>query len=136
MNFSKDFKDPGLWRVWTQWHQTSDTACCVPDLQFVLHGNTTGLWVYKDSNTSDILWSEPLQLGHWYRLQLIVKWSTTNQGFALLWVDSRNVVNTLYITLGPASSPYSAYMRQGLYRHRNINHDQTIPHDGMAFHYH
>jgi hypothetical protein len=134
--FPSSFVTSSLWHVWTQWHQTSDTACCQPDLQFVLHGNTIGLQVYKDTNTSDTLWSEPLQLGHWYRLQLIVKWSTTNPGFVQLWVDGRNVVNTFHITPDPISSPYSAYMKQGLYRHRNINHDQTIHHDGMAFHYH
>jgi hypothetical protein len=83
-----------------------------------------------------LVWSEPLQLGHWYRLQLIVKWSITNQGLVQLWVDGRNVVNTFHITLDPTSSPHSAYMKQGLYRHKDINHDQTIYHDGMAFHYH
>jgi Polysaccharide lyase len=134
--FPSSFVTSSLWHVWTQWHQTSDTACCVPDLEFVLHGNTIGLWVYKNRDASDILWSAPLQLGHWYRFQLIVKWSTTNQGFVQLWVDGKNVVNTFHITLDPTSTPYSTYMKQGLYRHKDINHDQTIYHDGMAFHYH
>lgn len=134
--FPSSFATSSLWHVWTQWHQTSDTACCVPDLQFVLHSDTIGLWVYKSNSASDILWSAPLRRGHWYRFQLIVKWSTTNQGYVQLWVDGKNVVNTFHITLDPTSSPYSTYMKQGLYRHKNINHDQTIYHDGMAFHYH
>jgi hypothetical protein len=134
--FPSSFVTSSSWHVWTQWHQTNNDACCQPDLQFVLHGNTIGLQVYKNAQTSDTIWSEPLQLGHWYRLQLIVKWSTTNQGFVQLWVDGRNVVNTNHITLDPTSTPHSAYMKQGLYRDNTINHDQTIYHDGMAFHYH
>jgi hypothetical protein len=134
--FPSNFVTSSLWHVWTQWHQESDTACCQPDLQFVLNGNTIGLQAYRDKFNSDTLWSAPLQLGHWYRLQLIVKWSTTNQGFVQLWVDGQNVVNTSHITLDPTSPPNTAYMKQGLYRHKDINHDQTIYHDGMAFHYH
>jgi Polysaccharide lyase len=134
--FPGSFVTSSLWHVWTQWHQTNDAALPPPVLAFVLHGNTIGLWVYKSRDVSDILWSAPLQLGHWYRFQLIVKWSTTNQGFVQLWVDGKNVVNTFHVTLDPTSTPHSAYMKQGLYRHQNINHDQTIYHDGMAFHYH
>jgi Polysaccharide lyase len=134
--FPSNFVTSSLWHVWTQWHQASDTACCQPDLQFVLNGNTIGLQAYRDKFNSDTLWSASLQLGHWYRLQLIVKWSTTNQGFVQLWVDGQNVVNTSHVTLDPTSPPYTAYMKQGLYRHKDINQDQTIYHDGMAFHYH
>lgn len=134
--FPSTFVTSSLWHVWTQWHQASDTACCQPDLQFVLHGNTLGLQVYRDRSTSDTIWSAPLQLGHWYRFQLIVKWSTTNQGLVQLWVDGLNVVNTNHVTLDPNNPPFTAYMKQGLYRHPDIAQTQTIYHDGMAFHYH
>jgi hypothetical protein len=134
--FPSTFVTSSLWHVWTQWHQTSDTACCQPDLQFVLHGNTLGLEVYKAQQATDTVWSAPLQLGHWYRFQLIVKWSTTNQGLIQLWVDGLNVVNTTHVTLDPNSPPFTAYMKQGLYRSPDITQDQTIYHDGMAFHYH
>jgi hypothetical protein len=134
--FPSTFVTSSLWHVWTPWHQASDTARCQPDLQFVLHGNTLGLQVYRDRNTSDTIWSAPLQLGHWYRFQLIVKWSTTNQGLIQLLVDGLNVVNTHHITLDPNTPPFTSYMIQGLYRSSDITQVQTIYHDGMAFHYH
>jgi hypothetical protein len=142
--FPHDFVPSPLWHVWTQWHQANDNACCGPDLEFVLNGNLIGsgstgnligLEVYKDRNNSDILWTAPLQLGHWYRFELIVKWST-NQGAIQLRVDGLDVVNTNHITLDPNYAPYTAYMKQGLYRSKDINYSQTIYHDGMAFHYH
>jgi Polysaccharide lyase len=135
--FPASFVTSEKWHVWTQWHQSNNNASPPPDLEFVLHGTTLGLRAFKAPDVSDTLWSEPLRQGHWYRFQLIVKWSTgPTTGNVKLWVDGRAVVNTNHTTLATNSTPYSAYMKQGLYRDKTINHIQTIYHDGMTFHYH
>jgi hypothetical protein len=49
--FPSSFVTSPMWHVWTQWHQTNDKAPPPPDLQFVLHGETLGLWVWPCSET-------------------------------------------------------------------------------------
>ena len=134
--FPTNFPFHPKWHVWTQWHQASDTACCQPDLQFVLHGDKMGLWVINAQGNSDILWQSIVQRGHWYKFDLTVKWSTSNQGFVKLSVDNTPKVNINHITLDPRSQPYTTYMKQGLYRDKTNDLTQSVYHDLMHFHYH
>jgi len=131
-----EFPAQNRWEVWTQWHQTNDNACCRPDLEFVYNNEKIGLWVYRDTNNSDILWEEPIRREHWYDINLFVKWSTNSSGFVELWVDGENKVKKRsHVTLDPIYPPYSAYMKQGLYRHMAIQDEQSVYHDGMEFSY-
>jgi hypothetical protein len=92
--------------------------------------------VYRDRDNSDILWEEPIRRLHWYDISLFVKWSTNNSGFIELWVDGElKVKKRNHITLDPNFPPFSAYMKQGLYRDRAIQDEQSIYHDGMEFSY-
>lgn len=130
------FPAQNRWEVWTQWHQSNDAACCRPDLEFVYNNERIGLWVYRDPYNSDILWEEPIKRLHWYDINLFVKWSTNSNGFVELWVDGENKVKKRsHITLDPNFAPYSAYLKQGLYRDTGIQDEQSIYHDGMEFSY-
>jgi hypothetical protein len=120
--------DRSKWHVWIQWHQTNPNACCVPDLQFVLHKEMLGLWVIQNQSHSKVLWNDRIKLDHWYEFNLFVKWSRqSDKGFVELWVDGLNVLpKTYHHTLDRDSAPYSVYMKQGLYRDSRIDQEQSI----------
>jgi hypothetical protein len=130
------FPAQNKWEVWTQWHQTYDDACCQPDLQCVYNSEKIGLEVYLNRDYSEKLWEESIKREHWYDINVFVKWSTDNSGFVELWVDGElKVKKRSHITLDPFYPPFSAYMKQGLYRDRAIQVEQSIYHDGTEFSY-
>jgi hypothetical protein len=140
------------WEVWTQWHQpgTGQATClnnmvCFPvPVALTLHSDKISLEVINKANQNfeDTLWTDnrPLKLGDFYNITLLVKWSKTNAGYIGLWIDGENKLPiTHHITLdndnvNTADREDTVYMKQGLYRDRTINLDQSINHDGMMYH--
>ena len=127
------------WEVWTQWHQSNDSADWPPDLQFVYNNEKIELQVYNALHDPKKVWVDTRNIirSHWYDINLFVKWSTdSSRGFVELWVDGEiKTRKTNFTTLDPNYPPSSCYMKQGLYRDRAIQVDQTIYHDGMEFSY-
>ncbi len=131
--FPADFQTSNHWHVWTQWHQATDAGSGVP-LCFALHGETLSMRVQSEvyDRIGDWeggkLWTEKLARGRVYDFVLNVGWSTGPDGFVELFLDGVRVVpKTGRATLAPDGI---AYMKQGLYRHRDIGFAQTVLHKG------
>lgn len=131
--FPEDFRTSPKWHLFTQWHSGEFG---VP-LYFSLHGEQMGFRVmgtqYDQSGRYDAgyLWTAPLQRGEWMEFLLRVKFSSNpNVGFVELWKDGKKVVEqTFHQTLYPGGS---VYVKQGLYRDRSIDWNQSVFHDGMT----
>ena len=130
--FPAEFQPSPKWILFTQWH---DSGFGSP-LGFNLHGETLSFRVmgheYDRAGQweAGTLWKARLQPGKWNEYLLHVKFSDNpNIGFVELWVDGQPVVpKTMHATLDPGDY---VYLKQGLYRDKSINWDQSVYHDGM-----
>jgi len=80
----------------------------------------------------DYLWAKKLQVGHWYKILLHVRWSTASNGLVEGKVDGvpiKTFHGNILSSSGLADT--TAYLKQGLYRNKDINLRQEVYHDGM-----
>jgi hypothetical protein len=149
-NFTTPGTQPKWWHVWTQWHGLDGTTVYGLPITFNLNGNILNLRVntikYDQQNpncTSQIivsgqpntscgyLWAKTLQVGHWYKILLHVRWSTSSNGLVEGNVDGVPIKIFHGNILAPSgSADTTAYLKQGLYRNKDINLRQEVYHDG------
>jgi hypothetical protein len=152
-NFTAPQGDPHLWLVFTQWHiptnVTTPTLYGVP-IGLNLEGRDQKLnirvagGVYDNQSCFEIaegkcgyIWVDSLHNGkgyvpgHWYTFDLLIKFSTKQDGFVKGAIDGKPI---LHPYRGPILDPNDApsqklYFKQGIYRNANINGIQTVYHD-------
>jgi len=130
--FPEDFVADKRWVLFTQWHSSGFGF----PITFNLHGEEIDFRVMahdydqRGDYEGGILYKAPLERGKWTEYLLHVKFSDSNDGFVELWQDGEQVVPlTYHPTLDKGDY---AYLKQGIYRHKEIPHDMTIFHDGMT----
>ncbi len=130
--FPEDYQSIDKWVLWTQWHSSGFGF----PITFNLHGEELDFRVMaheydaRGDYDGGVLWTAPLEKGKWMEFVLHVKFSDSGDGFVELWKDGEQVVPlTYHHTLDP--NDY-AYLKQGIYRHKEIPYDMTIYHDGMT----
>jgi hypothetical protein len=130
--FPEDFQTTLDWVLWTQCHGSGFGF----PITFNLHGNELNMRVMAHAYDAagdwegGVLWKAPLEKGKWMEFVLHVKFSDSDDGFVELWKDGQLVVpKTNHPTLDPGDY---CYLKQGIYRNKNISYPMTIYHDGMT----
>ncbi len=116
------------WNIFTQFHNSGTTGGRVEffvngnNMQFVTHGGDLSNPTERSCKIAD------KANGKWYDFVFHVKWSSSNSGFAEVWLGGKKVVQltnvpTLYVG-------QDVYLKQGYYRSPQSN-VAVIYHDGM-----
>lgn len=118
--FDEGYPSERKWQVFTQWHQYEDYGS--PPIEFDVYGEEIHL-----TNWTNVIWKAPLQRGRWLEFVFHVKWSKDPKvGFVELWYDGQKVLEKTYL-----KTDSRVYLKQGLYRHADIQQDGIVYHDGM-----
>jgi hypothetical protein len=130
--FPEDYQPDDRWVLFTQFHSNGFGF----PLTFNVHGEQLSFRVMahdydaRGQYAGGILHREPLVRGQWMEFLLHVKFSDGPDGFVALWRDGQQVVpQTPHQTLDRGDY---VYLKQGIYRHRDIRQDMTLYHDGMT----
>jgi hypothetical protein len=144
---------PNAWHVLTQWHGLEGSTQYGIPLTLNLNGDILNLRVntikYDTQNpncTSQIivngqpntscgyLYAKQVEKGHWYKVILHIKWSTSSaNGLVEGSIDGMPIKTFRGNILNPSgSADSSAYLKQGLYRNSMINVLQEVYHDGTV----
>ena len=116
------------WNIFTQWHNSGTTGGRV---EFYVNGNTLGFTTHGGDINKPTAHSCNIgnkANGKWHDFVFHVKWSSSTEGFAEVWLDGRKVVQlagipTLYFG-------QDVYLKQGYYRDGQSN-VSVIYDDGM-----
>ena len=114
----------GVWQVFTQWHQASNTGS--PPFQFSVKRRRDGSpYIGLEFGVQPAVWTTPFHYNVWHNFIVYVKYSNRGHGQVGLWYSIYSElpqqvgpfwsVNTTAAT-GRNSKPY---LKQGLYRSAN-----------------
>lgn len=132
--FGPEFPVSAPWQVTTQWHNgfiNGQTVGISPPVAFALLSDKMQLLTNSVADVEKKWWEAPIVRGQWVDYLFHVCWSgTAAKGFVELTVNGklvvpRSAVSTMF-------APYPNYLKQGLYRSRDILPEASVWHQGMS----
>lgn len=125
--FPSNYPIVNKWQVFVQWHQKTGGGS--PPLEFYVLGSQLRLRV--GGLNGKVVWTAPIDKGHWHDFVLHVKWSpSASVGFVEMYHNGKLEVPKQYI-----ATQYSNdinYLKMGLYRDATITQEGVVYHDGMV----